>query len=349
MATIVIRNVQKKITDKNGTFRLCLPELTIPDGKTLAVLGPTGCGKTTFLRLIAGLDKVDSGTILADGISIENKPASERGIGMVFQSLALYPHFTAKKNILSYFVFKKKVPYQEHLEEDKLKQVSELLEVDLAYLLDRKPDSLSVGEQQRVALGRCLARTASLFLLDEPFSHLDPQQRQKYRVNLKKILRDFRITTVYVTHDQAEANLLGDLVAVMRDGGLEQTGTYQEIYENPANIFVAGFLNRDVDLPALNVVQGRRVADNLREVVLGVRPEDVDLSLIPRERFIAGEVKFVTPHPARQRSIIEIAVGDDTVYAPYQLDQKILSEKIWLGFKKYLMFASSTGKRLTEA
>ena len=162
----------------------------------------------------------------------------------------------------------------------KYERTSELMGVELAYLLDRKPTTLSGGEKQRVALGRCITRDPAVFLMDEPFSNLDQALREKYRVNLKMLLKQFNITTVYVTHDHYEAMILADLLAIMDQGRIEQVGTYQQIYDQPRNVFVAGFLNRHTGTPPINLIDasaraGRRAAGNAR---VGVRPEDVAVS-----------------------------------------------------------------------
>src|SRR5437764_242716 len=192
--------------------------LRIPDGKTMVVLGPSGCGKTTLLKLIAGLITPDAGVIRYDDVDVRDVRPGDRRIGMVFQSYALYPHMSSRTNVLSYFLFRKKTPELDALARAKYQRTSELMGVELAYLLDRKPTTLSGGEKQRVALGRCITRDAALFLVDEPFANLDQALREKYRVNLKILLRQFSLTTVYVTHDHHEALILADLVAVMDRG-----------------------------------------------------------------------------------------------------------------------------------
>ena len=207
--------------------------LRIPNGKTLVILGPSGCGKTTLLRIIAGLIPPDSGEVRYDDVDVKDVRPGDRRIGMVFQQYALYPHMTARSNVLSYFMFRKKTPELDAMAKAKYQRTSELMGVELAYLLDRKPRTLSGGEKQRVALGRCITRDPALFLLDEPFSNLDQALREKYRVNLKILLKQFNITTVYVTHDHHEALILADLLAIMNRGRIEQVGTYQDIYEQP--------------------------------------------------------------------------------------------------------------------
>lgn len=250
---------------REGPFSVQNLNLFVPDGKTMVLLGPSWCGKTTLLRLIAGLIKPDSGEIKFDGGDMESIPPGERGIGMVFQNYALYPHFTSKGNILSYFLFRRKTPELNGLAKERFRRTSELMGVDIAYLLNKKPTHLSAGEKQTVALGRCITRDPTVFLLDEPFSNLDQQLKEKYRVNLKSLLSHFGITTIYVTHDQQEAFILADLIAIMDVGTVEQVGTYEEIYTSPKTIFVAGFLNLDTDTPAINLIDGRYISEALED------------------------------------------------------------------------------------
>ena len=207
--------------------------LRIPDGKTLVILGPSGCGKTTLLRIIAGLIPPDSGEVRYDDVDVKDVRPGDRRIGMVFQQYALYPHLNARSNVLSYFMFRKKTPELDAMAKAKYQRTSELMGVELAYLLDRKPRTLSGGEKQRVALGRCITRDPALFLLDEPFSNLDQALREKYRVNLKILLKQFNITTVYVTHDHHEALILADLLAIMNRGPSSKWGRTRTSTSNP--------------------------------------------------------------------------------------------------------------------
>src|SRR5262252_4286790 len=265
---------------RSSVFSIHRLNLTIPDGKTVVVLGPSGCGKTTLLKMIAGLIPPDSGEIRYNGVNMNDAPPGERRVGMVFQNYALYPHLDSRTNVLSYFHFKKKTPELSAMAAAKYQRTSELMGVEIEYLLDRKPTKLSGGEKQRVALGRCITRDPTLFLLDEPFSNLDQALREKYRVNLKTLLRQFNITTVYVTHDHYEALILADLLAIMDRGRIEQVGTPQEIYERPHNMFVAGFLNIHVGTPPMSFIDVRDAPDVpiADDEWVGVRPEDVQLS-----------------------------------------------------------------------
>ena len=222
--------------------------LTIADGQTLAIVGPSGCGKSTLLRVIAGLtDYV--GTVFYDEANINLIPVRERYIGMVFQNYALYPHFHGHGN-LSFFYKLRKAPSAEIAE--RVQITSDIMGIGFQELLRRKPGTLSGGQQQRVAIARAITRKPALFLLDEPLSNLDAKLRTQTRIELRKLLNRFHITTVYVTHDQVEALSLGDSIAVMRAGRIVQRGTYQNLLHNPTNAFVAGFLG----LPPMNLLPG---------------------------------------------------------------------------------------------
>src|SRR6266850_607288 len=262
MARIDLVDVGKTLTEPGGrraTFSIRHLDLRIPHGQTTVVLGPSGCGKTTLLKIIAGLIPPDAGEVRYDDVDVKDLPPGARRIGMVFQSYALYPHLDGKTNVLSYFLFRKKSPELDGLKKAKYERTSELMGVELAYLLDRKPTTLSGGEQQRVALGRCITRDASLFLVDEPFANLDQALREKYRANLKILLRQFDVTTVYVTHDHHEALLLAHRLAVMNDGTIEQVGTPEAIYDTPVNMFVAEFLNLHLGTRPISFIDARHL------------------------------------------------------------------------------------------
>ncbi len=222
--------------------------LTIRDGETMSILGPSGCGKTTLLKVIAGLIKPDEGEVLYDGTSIFDIPSMDRGIGMVFQNYALYPHMQAQDNIGFFDIVRRhpeRIPAR-------IRHIVEVMGVDIRYLLDRKPPTLSGGEQQRVAIARCLARDPKIFLFDEPLSNLDAQLRVFTRGQIKRLLDYYNLTSVYVTHDQTEAVSVADRIAIMRNGKIEQVGTYQNLYGTPVNAFVAQFFGT----PPMNLFQG---------------------------------------------------------------------------------------------
>lgn len=312
---------RKKTGRINKVFAIENLSLNIPDSQITVILGPSGCGKTTLLRLIAGLLEPDSGEILYDGVGLYEIPKEKRCIGMVFQNYALYPHFTAKDNIISYYFFKKKTPVITQIAEDKLKRTSELMDVSIEYLLDRKPNKLSGGEQQRVAMGRCITRDPVLFLLDEPFSNLDQILRQKYRTHLKILLRDFNITTVYVTHDQQEALILADQIAVMNEGRIEQYGSYEVIYNYPANLFVAEFLNPNLDAPSINLFDAEILEPQYSGKSTGVRPQDITLSAEKKDGWKKGRIKATRITPFRNDLVTEIEMDDCQIIATVPAEQ----------------------------
>jgi ABC-type sugar transport system ATPase subunit len=352
MARIDVVHVSKTLTDRSGagpsSFSLRDVNLSVPDGRTLVILGPSGCGKTTLLRIIAGLLPPDSGQVRYDGVDARDRRPGDRRIGMVFQNYALYPHFTAKQNILSYFFFRRKTPELDAEARAKYQRTSELLGVELAHLLDRKPATLSGGERQRVAMGRCITRDAAVFLVDEPFSNLDQALREKYRVNLKMLLQQFEITTVYVTHDHHEALLLADVLAIMDRGSIQQVGTCRDIYYEPRNVFVAGFLNLHVGTPPISVIDGARLPDRrLGQTSIGVRPEDVAVSREERPEGIRGTVTGTASLPLNNTSILTIAVGEHEVCARTSGGPAVRSgDPVWLTFKRYHVFDKASGARL---
>ncbi len=334
---------------RGSTFSIRNLTLTVPDGRTMVVLGPSGCGKTTLLKIVAGLIAPDSGEVRYDGRDVKDLAPGERRVGMVFQNYALYPHFTAKRNILSYFVFRRKTPELDALARAKYQRTSELMGVELEYLLDRKPTTLSGGEKQRVALGRCITRDAALFLVDEPFANLDQALREKYRVNLKALLRQFDITTVYVTHDHHEALILADVLAIMNRGRIEQVGTFREIYEEPDNVFVAGFLNVHVDSPPLSLVEARHMPPRLRlgNVQIGVRPEDVEVSGEERADGLRGTIAREMSLPMMNTTILDVDAGDHGVHARVPgTGRHRPGDQVWVTFRRYHVFDKASGRRL---
>ena len=266
----------------NGTTAVDALTCTIADGEFMVLVGPSGCGKTTALRMIAGLEEPTSGAIAIGGKVVNGVSPRDRDIAMVFQNYALYPHKTVLQN-LAFGLRQHKVPNAQIVE--RVREVSSLLTLD--ELLDRKPAQLSGGQRQRVAMGRALARSPRVFLLDEPLSNLDAQLRTQLRTDLKQLHQRFQTTTVYVTHDQVEAMTLGDRVAVMYGGKMLELGTPQKIYRRPANVFVAGFIGSPpMNLLSASAADGRVHAGDLElavpgvppgELVIGVRPEALRL------------------------------------------------------------------------
>jgi multiple sugar transport system ATP-binding protein len=354
MARIDLIGVDKTLRDRHragpeAAFAIRNLNLTVPDGKTMVVLGPSGCGKTTLLKIIAGLIPPDAGSVRYDHVDVKEVSPGARRVGMVFQNYALYPHFTARTNVMSYFLFRKKTAELDALARAKYQRTSDLMGVELAYLLDRKPATLSGGEKQRVALGRCITRDAAIFLVDEPFANLDQALREKYRVNLKVLLRQFNITTVYVTHDHHEALVLADLLAVMNQGAIEQAGTPQEIYETPRNLFVAGFLSLHVGAPPLSLVDAARLPAGRRldNAWIGARPEDVAIAGRESDGGIPGTIASVLTLPLRGASLVTVRVGEHEVHAQTPPDASpVAGDQVWVTFKRYHVFDKTSGARI---
>ena len=246
-------------------------DLTIEKGEFIVFVGPSGCGKSTLLRLIAGLENIDGGTLMLDGRDITHAPSSRRDLAMVFQSYALYPHMSVFENMSFALKLAKEDPA---VIREKVERAAKIL--NLTQYLDRTPKALSGGQRQRVAIGRAIVRAPKVFLFDEPLSNLDAALRGQTRVEIAKLHRDLGATTIYVTHDQVEAMTLADRIVVLRDGLIEQVGTPLELYDRPANQFVAQFIGS----PQMNVVEGRhlpQVAGVPAGGFVGLRPEDVTL------------------------------------------------------------------------
>ena len=307
MAEIVLEHVNKSYPD--GATAVQDLNITIADGEFLILVGPSGCGKTTTLNMIAGLEDISSGELRIGGERVNEKPPKDRDIAMVFQSYALYPHMTVRQNIafpLTLAKMKKADIAQ------KVEEVAKTL--DLTDLLDRKPSQLSGGQRQRVAMGRAIVRNPKAFLMDEPLSNLDAKLRVQMRGEIARLQKRFRTTTVYVTHDQTEAMTLGDRVVVMHGGVAQQIATPDELYERPANLFVAGFIGSPamnffpasltptgLNLPFGEVMLSPQVQQLIAthpkpdNVIVGVRPEHLsDATLIDgyqRIRALVFEVK----------------------------------------------------------
>ncbi len=336
---------------RSSTFAIQNLNLRVPDGQTLVILGPSGCGKTTLLKIIAGLIVPDSGEIRYDGVDVKDVPPGDRRIGMAFQNYALYPHFSSRTNVLSYFLFRKKTADLDEMAKAKYRRTSELMGVELEYLLDRKPSRLSGGEKQRVALGRCITRDATLFLVDEPFANLDQALREKYRVNLKILLKQFSITTVYVTHDHNEALILGDLLAIMDRGRIAQTGTYERIYHRPASVFVAGFLNLHMSTPLINLIDARLLPhlEAPPNAWIGVRPEDLEVSAERRDGASGGVIVGKATLPMMNATILTIQMAEQEVHA-YTPDAPGLGTgaHVSLTFRRYHVFDKDSGLRVAS-
>jgi len=259
VARVELKAIGKTYPD--GTKAVRDISLTVEDGQLLVLVGPSGCGKTTVLRMVAGLEDITDGRVTVGDRVVNDLSEAERDIAMVFQTYALYPHLTVRQNIAFPLCLARVSKGERKRRVDDVAQV-----LGLTKHLDQKPGQLSGGQRQRVAMGRAIVREPQVFLMDEPLSNLDAKLRVKMRSELSEMQQRLKVTTLYVTHDQAEAMTLGDRVAVLRDGELQQQGPPDEIYERPANVFVAGFLGN----PAMNLLSGRiEVREGFGALLLG--------------------------------------------------------------------------------
>ena len=331
MAQVRLDGVRKVY--ENGYTAVRGISLQVRDGEFLVLVGPSGCGKSTTLRMIAGLETLSGGELRIGERVVNDVPAKDRDIAMVFQSYALYPHMSVREN-LSFGLKLRKLPRAQIGE--RVERAAGLL--DLGSLLDRKPAQLSGGQRQRVALGRALVREPQVFLFDEPLSNLDAKLRVQMRKEIARLHRTVGATTIYVTHDQTEAMTLGDRIAVMNSGVVEQIGTPLELYDSPANRFVAGFIGS----PAMNFVPGRLVRDGRlwfvgrdgapripidpareremgshdgRDVILGVRPEDVSLATDGGSPSPAWPLTVDAVEPMGNETIVYLGTGDSELVA----------------------------------
>lgn len=284
MAKIELKNVTKQFPD--GTTAVNDASFVINDGEFFILVGPSGCGKSTLLHMIVGLEEISNGEILMDGNIISHLDPKDRNMAMVFQSYALYPHMNVRENIAFPLVMAK-VPKTEV--KQRVEETAAILE--LSHLLDSKPRNLSGGQRQRVAMGRAIVRNPAAFLLDEPLSNLDARLRYQMRTELARLQRQLGTTTIYVTHDQTEAMTLGDRVAVLNKGVIQQIGTPYELYQQPCNLFVAGFFGSPgMNFLPVQIKDGRlffaslnietklpvqaKVPDQLDHAIAGIRAED---------------------------------------------------------------------------
>lgn len=324
--------------------------LEVPNGEMLVLLGPSGCGKTTSLRMLAGLESISDGTIRIGQTIVNNLPPRARDIAMVFQSYALYAHLTVYEN-LAYPLRVRKLAKGEI--DRRVREVADI--VQIGELLERKPRALSGGQRQRVALGRAIIRRPAVFLMDEPLSNLDAKLRLHTRGELKRFQRELATTTIYVTHDQAEAMTLADRVAIMDRGLLQQVGPPKQVYARPANVFVAGFLGSppmnllDVEYTGINGGAALAIAGAVvpvsasmaaqlgalpagqRAVIFGLRPEDVQLRHEAASGMVPGEV-FVVEDLGNER-LVTLDLGRQFVVARMPADYPAeMGENLWFGF-----------------
>jgi len=349
MANVSLKNV-KKVYPGN-VIAIKGVSLDIADGEFVVLVGPSGCGKSTLLRMIAGLEKIDDGEVFIANQVVNEKEPSERDIAMVFQNYALYPHMSVYNN-MAYGLKNRKVPKEKI--DQLVKEAAKTLELE--GLLERKPKALSGGQRQRVAMGRAIVRDPKVFLFDEPLSNLDAQLRAQMRVDIRKLQRQLRVTSIFVTHDQIEAMTVGDRLAVLNNGELEQIGTPMEVYSKPASEFVASFIGS----PRINLVSGEVKAGSLhvdgfeltgfsqisdQPVKVGIRPEDFVLES--------------TAKMSLQIDLVEELGSDELLYcvSPTGLDYRIrrpggsghkVGENITVSVisEKLHLFSSQSGKRL---
>lgn len=333
MTSIILEHVSKNFTQEVAAGIRTVQavdnvSMKINSGSVVALLGPSGCGKSTLLRIVAGLEAPDSGRILYDNVDLREIPSEYRGVGMVFQSGALMPHWEGWKTVGFFLSLRKR----EREVPERVARISNITGVGLEKLLDRFPAFLSGGERQRVAIARALARDPHVFLFDEPFANLDAKMRVQSRLELRRLLNEFPVTSIYVTHDQSEAVALSDRIAVMQNGHIEQIGTYQQLYRNPVNLFVATF----VGTPTMNLFRGHvrdghwygenfggypirtDLADNT-PVTLGIRPEFVHLA---REGTPAV-IDQITPHFSERFQLVEVHLGKERWELITSLDEDI--------------------------
>ena len=360
---ILLRNLTKRFPDRNKKTRgeiTAVNDLTleIPDGKLVGLLGPSGCGKSTTLNLICGLEKATEGTIFFGDRDVTALEPEHRGVGMVFQNYALYPHLTVRQNIQFPL---ENLKGNDKLTKEELKrrvdEAAKLVQID--ELMERRPNELSGGQQQRVAIARALVKMPHVLLLDEPLSNLDARLRLQTREEIRRIQRETKITTIFVTHDQEEAMSICDLIAVMKDGILQQLGKPQDVYDFPSNLFVAKFLGT----PPINVFHGFVKDQTLfigknavlatpgvsdQEVTAGIRPEgliyrpDGPLSChMNRIEVMGRDTSITASHPDCENPVIRAITNTDRLPDP---GTRTVSFSLKPG--KVHLFQAETGERI---
>ena len=360
---ILLRNLTKRFPDRNKKTRgeiTAVNDLTleIPDGKLVGLLGPSGCGKSTTLNLICGLEKATEGTIFFGDRDVTALEPEHRGVGMVFQNYALYPHLTVRQNIqfpLENLKGKDKLTKEEL--KRRVDEAAKLVQID--ELMERRPNELSGGQQQRVAIARALVKMPHVLLLDEPLSNLDARLRLQTREEIRRIQRETKITTIFVTHDQEEAMSICDLIAVMKDGILQQLGKPQDVYDFPSHLFVAKFLGT----PPINVFHGFVRDQTLfigknavlatpgvsdQEVTAGIRPEgliyrpDGPLSChMNRIEVMGRDTSITASHPDCENPVIRAITNTDKLPDP---GARTVSFSLKPG--KVHLFQAETGERI---
>ncbi len=345
MAEIVIENAVKKFGNFLAVNNV---SLTIHDQEFMVLLGPSGCGKTTLLRAIAGLGMLDSGRILIGGRDVTYLPPRERNLAMVFQSYAIFPHMTVYDNVAFGLKMRKADPAET---DRRVRQAAELLHIEK--MLDRYPSRMSGGQRQRVAVARAIAVQSEVLLMDEPLSNLDALLRLEMRAELKRLLNELKVTTIYVTHDQIEAMSMGDRIAVMRDGVIQQVDKPSAVYDTPADRFVGGFIGN----PPMNFIEGQVRAENGsvkvhlgdfaiqppptmvptlkaydgQPILIGIRAENIETLTAPTDD--AMKVRVLVVEPLGSQNLLTIKIGDSTVKVATHPDFPAAPDgDIWLRF-----------------
>jgi multiple sugar transport system ATP-binding protein len=360
---VVLQNVTKKFPSRNKKEKADVIAVNnfsfeIPDGKLIGLLGPSGCGKSTALNLISGLQKPTEGKIFFGDDDITKVPPEKRGVGLVFQNYALYPHLTVKQNItfpLENLKGKEKLTKAQMNE--KAEEIAKLVQID--GLLDRKPSELSGGQQQRVAIARALVKMPRVLLLDEPLSNLDARLRLQTREEIKRIQNETKITTVFVTHDQEEAMSISDMIVVMKDGVIQQIGKPQEVYDEPVNLFVAKFLGT----PPIGVYEGRTENGKLyigndcifdvdieenKEFTVAVRPEGYVLNEngafecnLNGVEVMGRDISVVITHANAPEQIIRAIISAENI-----VDTSKQTVRFDLKPSKVYLFDKQSGERI---
>ena len=354
MADVSLVDIDKYFGNQHVIKKL---NLEVKQGELMVILGPSGCGKTTTLRAIAGLEEIDAGDILINKKSVKQLRAADRDIAFVFQSYALYPHLTVFENI----AFPLKAAKIDKAEIEKsVKDVAVILQIE--HLLNKRPSKLNSGDMQRVALGRAIVRRPKVFLMDEPIGSLDSALRESMRTELRYLHMEIDATTIYVTHDQIEAMSIGNKIAVMNEGVLQQTGSPTEVYDFPANLFVAQFIGSPImnilnctisyngndtvlnlghnglqlplSQPLFNRIQDKNIPEG--QLAVGVRSEAVVVAREVTENFVKAEVKII--EPVGPHDFVNVKVGDQTVRAkttPRYINNS--DDTVWIRFEEQRM------------
>ncbi|MCY4018854.1 MAG: ABC transporter ATP-binding protein [Chloroflexi bacterium] len=360
MRTITLKNVSKTFYDRSRKLTPVLAikdfNLRVENGEAVVLLGPSGCGKTTLLRLIAGLDHPDSGEIYYNDVPLDAIPIEERGIGMVFQNYVLIPHWESRKTV-GFFL---RLRDREDEVPAHVETVAKITGVDIESLMGRFPRNLSGGEKQRVSIARAFARDLELLLFDEPFANLDAKFRAQARVELKRLIQEFNVTLIYVTHDQVEAMSVADRIVVMDAGRIIQAGAYERLHANPDNLFVAEFLGTPTINKFWGVVSdgewdgsymGRARLPQQRpngcEVIVGIRPDHI--LICEKSTGIPATIDRVTPYYAEKFNLLEVWLRKRRWQIQVPLSQFYSpGETVYcrLDWSRALFFEATTGARI---